>query len=295
MKKIALLLLATMLISIFTPSLTSLRFEKKYTYDHEVISIAPQFQDLYARESSLSSLASQKIGKIASGKVNFQKPKNMFTLRLEKTDTTILPEVFLTIHNEKVRAEIDMDGDERILKDSYYYTKPIFTEDTSTLAYSISVSRGESMPRKIELIGLDTSDATESLVIAPESDQINADDALITRKEWGADETLRYADHPTWQAYFTKQAADTTPKSDATIAYEKKIADIKNLLTSTFPDKEVPIETITKENGHTLVWPIEKTRTIDRIVVHHSAEENRTEKDDLTLLRGIYYYHSMVR
>lgn len=34
---------------------------------------------------------------------------------------------------------------------------------------------------------------------------------------------------------------------------------------------------------------------MERIVIHHTAENNQTDRDDLTLIRGIYYYHTIVR
>ena len=295
MKKLSIFLALVLLSSIISPFITSLRFEKKYTYSSESVTSTLHFQDAFAKESSLSPLAAKKIGKIAKGAMSLSQPKDMFTLKIEKTSPNdAVPEVTLTVGNEKISAEIDQDGDERMLSDQFFYTKPIFTEKAALVAYNVLV-RSDTLPRKIELVGLDTSDATESLAI-DDAAITNAEDAtIISRKDWGADETLRYADHPTWQAYFKKQAADTTPKSDATIAYEKKVADINAYLKTNFPDKEVPITTVSEENGHKLIWPIEKTRIEDKIVIHHSAEDNKTDKDDLALLRGVYYYHTMVR
>jgi hypothetical protein len=73
------------------------------------------------------------------------------------------------------------------------------------------------------------------------------------------------------------------------------VADIRSYLAMNFTDQDTPVESITEENGHKLVWPIEKTKKVEKIVIHHSAEDNKTDKDDLALVRGIYYYHSMVR
>jgi hypothetical protein len=99
------------------------------------------------------------------------------------------------------------------------------------------------------MVGLNTDDYTQSLVIS-DGEKVSADDTpiVISRKDWGADETFRYKDNPTWVAYYAKQAANTTPDSAATIAYNKKIADINTYLKTNFPDKEVPIETVAEEN-----------------------------------------------
>ncbi len=47
------------------------------------------------------------------------------------------------------------------------------------------------------------------------------------------------------------------------------------------------------ENGHILVWPIEKVKQISRIVLHHTAESMDTTKSDEDMLRGIYAYHTL--
>lgn len=73
------------------------------------------------------------------------------------------------------------------------------------------------------------------------------------------------------------------------------MANIRSYLASKFPDQDQPIETIRNEGGHGLVWPIEKTKQVERIILHHTAENNQANKDDLALIRGIYYYHTIVR
>ncbi len=49
------------------------------------------------------------------------------------------------------------------------------------------------------------------------------------------------------------------------------------------------------ENGHELVWPLEKTRKVEKIVLHHTAENNLKDLDDASLLRSTYRYHAVTR
>lgn len=91
------------------------------------------------------------------------------------------------------------------------------------------------------------------------------------------------------------EAEKDLPKSEATLKYEEKVRSINMYLKTNFPEQNTVVETITEENSHPLVWPIEKTKKVERIIVHHTAENNPNGKDDLTLIRGIYYYHAVVR
>ncbi|MDQ1344290.1 MAG: hypothetical protein QG650_1010 [Patescibacteria group bacterium] len=73
------------------------------------------------------------------------------------------------------------------------------------------------------------------------------------------------------------------------------MARIEAHIASAFPDQYSPVETISQENGHELVWPIEKTRKVEKVVIHHTAENNLKDLDDASLLRSTYRYHSVTR
>jgi len=84
-------------------------------------------------------------------------------------------------------------------------------------------------------------------------------------------------------------------KSDAALAYEKRVRDTRAYLAENFSEQDSVVQTIKEENGRPLVWPIEKTKNVEKIIIHHTADDNRKDKDDLSLIRGIYYYHTVVR
>lgn len=149
-------------------------------------------------------------------------------------------------------------------------------------------------------MGIDTD--AESLHVAFRSDTMEASALgdtspnIVKRADWGADESLRYEDSPTWKPILAKlEANKDKPKSDATLANEAKNLAIATYLAMTFPDQDRAIERVTSENEHPLVWPVEKTKQVERIVIHHTAENSQTNADDLTMIRGIYYYHTVVR
>jgi hypothetical protein len=189
-----------------------------------------------------------------------------------------------------------MDRDDR--KEDFYYTEPIFINPTANISYTIEVKSGIDIPA-ISIIGLDTNASNLQLtyiVPATKASQNNFQSNIIKRAEWGADETLRYKDSQRWKTVLAKIEDDKDkPKSDATIKYEARVQDIRSHLAINFPEQDKTIETIKTEDGHPLVWPIEKTKQVERIVIHHTAENNKSDKDDFALIRGIYYYHAIVR
>jgi hypothetical protein len=187
MKKIAIFLSLSIFLSAITPLLGNIRFEKHYSYSNENIIETLQFSDKYAQESSLSALAAKKVGKVASGNVIFSNAKNMITLKIKRgDDTNQNPRVDFTVGNQKITAEIDNDGDERMALDDFIYTKPIFVDTTERLHYSIAYDAGQSLPKNIEIIGLNTSDYSEALALSDGSEQANAEtnSNIISRKDW---------------------------------------------------------------------------------------------------------------
>lgn len=300
MKKLAIFTLISLLLPIFSPIGESFHIAKKYTYHSE-----DRIQDLYFKEiseptASRGGLKSVALWKQATGTVDFASTENMFTVKIPKTfaikagDNPI--RVSILADGKISPLSIDQDGDGR--DEAFYYTEPLFLEETDRISYTIETRSYIRIPT-ISIIGLDTTDHNLRLAFgapAAEAAAGSANPDIIKRADWGADESFRYKDSPTWKPIFEKLEADKDkPKSDATLAYEAKNRAIATHLAANFPEQDRAIETVTNENSHPLVWPIEKTKQVERIVIHHTAENNQTNKDDLGLIRGIYYYHTVVR
>lgn len=119
---------------------------------------------------------------------------------------------------------------------------------------------------------------------------------IISRSEWWADESLRYADSPVWKvAYDAHLQYLSRPKTqselDAIRLDATRLAFLQNLLPR---DTEVVTRKRT-ENWHPLIWPIETVRQVSRIIIHHSDTEMDTTKTDKELIQGIYRYHTLTR
>lgn len=299
MKKLSFLILTIFISSLLSPVLESFHVVKKYTYHGDAKTTELKFTPI--NEPSASTNASTKnitLWKRATGNLSFGAGEDMFTLRIPKTfdigPLTNPIRATLHVNGKDIPLSIDLDGDER--EEDYYYTDPIFVEKTSQVSYTIETEKNVVLP-SVSLVGLDTDEHSFGLAFG--SDEASADSSspsIIKRADWGADETLRYKDNPLWQDVYAKAEANKDkPKSDATLKYEQKVSNIRTYLATNFPDQDRAIETVSTDNGHALVWPIEKTKQVDHITIHHTAENNQTNKDDLALIRGIYYYHTIVR
>lgn len=125
---------------------------------------------------------------------------------------------------------------------------------------------------------------------------------IISRAEWWADESIRYVDSPEWQAIFKKRQDDA--ENTKNIVYTQEQLDAQNIakeksreknklmtdiLNSYSFQREVSSK-ITTENGRKLYWPIEKSKKILWIVIHHTSTEYATS---LEWIRSIYRYHTL--
>ena len=98
---------------------------------------------------------------------------------------------------------------------------------------------------------------------------------IISRQEWGANESYRYLDSPEWQKIVTKW--DNTPKKELTPDEQEeanisaeKTKKANDFLIKNFPSLFSVSKVINTENGHKLAWPIAITSKKYAIVVHHT-------------------------
>lgn len=125
---------------------------------------------------------------------------------------------------------------------------------------------------------------------------IFANGSVISRAAWGADETLRYKSHPRQIAAANARklaASKIKTPSVASLAAAKKVTDINNFINSHL-DGFKTVERITHENGHELVWPIQRMNKVNKIIIHHTADKI-DGRSDTELLRAIYSYHAVTR
>ena len=88
-----------------------------------------------------------------------------------------------------------------------------------------------------------------------------------------------------------RQAPKTQSQLDAINIGLNRRQELERL----FPNTEKFVSVLRYENGHRLVWPIQKTRQVNRIVIHHTAESLDKQASDEVYLRDIYKYHAITR
>lgn len=108
---------------------------------------------------------------------------------------------------------------------------------------------------------------------------------IISREEWGADETLRY----------NYDASNTVDQpTEETNLSAKETACQKNI--DNFKDEYTYDRVVYTENGNALKWPRQYSKKIQKIVVHHTAEsEKSAEIPGDSKIRAIYHYHAITR
>lgn len=218
--------------------------------------------------------------------VTVENPKNIWYLgfeNIQENDQEICIE--WNLDQEKKTECIDHDA----WNDNQKFTFPVLSHPIKTISFRII---GGVNLQNVVVHSLDTRASGRE--IAFRFPGTNAEDGIISRKEWWADETIRYADSPKWK---DKYAASLEylgrPKTQAELNSIKILNDRSKFLRDNWGNNTVTTSLTRTENGHILVWPIEKVKQISRIVLHHTAESMDTTKSDEDMLRGIYAYHTL--
>ncbi len=100
-----------------------------------------------------------------------------------------------------------------------------------------------------------------------------ANTAVISRAGWGADETLRYADSPR-QKENVRKSLDylSRPKTESELGAIQIQDEVDAFLDRRLGEMNETVSLIRYEDGHELVWPIEKVKKVNRVIIHHTAE-----------------------
>lgn len=107
---------------------------------------------------------------------------------------------------------------------------------------------------------------------------------------------MRYVDSVHWQEKYPEylkyvQRPKTQDELDAIYLDRARVDFLKKY----FPDTATTMSLTRYENGHLLVWPIQKVKKVSRIVLHHTAESMASNASDEEVLRTIYRYHTLSR
>lgn len=301
MRKIkASLLLLTLAAAPVSTVAPALSVRDAYDYRETVSGIVPENRPTYAVSASASPVENRVSGYETEGSIETGDAVASLVLAVprgyEVENEEDLRVVFRAGDRTEVRFADVEDGGSEINLDGRTFTSPAVFPKSGTVSYRI-VSKSP-LPKGTEILSVDVSSKSLRFEIAATKSVRAAAGGLsvVSRADWGADESMRYRDSSVWKAYFEKLAKEGEGEITAeTKAYREKMARIEAHIANAFPGQYEPVETIAQENGHELVWPIEKTRRVEKVVLHHTAENNLKDLDDASLLRSTYRYHAVTR
>ena len=121
----------------------------------------------------------------------------------------------------------------------------------------------------------------------------NEDMNIIPRAWWGADESLRYGDNPIIQKYYEAnlQYFQSSKTPSQILQIQTEANRIKYIQEKNWPAWEV-VERRYYEDGHPLFLPLEKTKQVSRIILHHEWVVLGTDSDE-EIIRKIYKIHTL--
>ncbi|EKE28058.1 MAG: Csp protein [uncultured bacterium (gcode 4)] len=297
-KKVKVLVLSfAMILNLISPFGDFIKWQKKYTYDQEIKAIEWNVEPIYSQVTSAYNLPKKITWYKKTWIIKFKWAKDMMVFSFDKK-TVWNDEISISVNQDWVKksVSIDEDWDERILKEDKIYSTPIFTASTHALEYEIQSQNKWALTADSTVTWINTRDYSEKISFWIENATADNNE-IISRADWWADETLRYKDYPKWVAIY-KQAElnDSKPKTEYQIKQDKRISDIRSYLSLNFPLEDNAVSTIRNDNGHALVWPIEKTKRVEKIFIHHTAEAMEwSQRDDAEIMRWIYAYHTITR
>ncbi|MBI5754604.1 N-acetylmuramoyl-L-alanine amidase [Candidatus Peregrinibacteria bacterium] len=110
---------------------------------------------------------------------------------------------------------------------------------------------------------------------------------IISRAEWGADESLRILDETPEESTGNNGLSNGETTADKTAMEQEFYENFASELT---------LDTIieTDAQGKKLKWPIEIAKNIKKFIIHHTATTTNLDNPKAAI-RSIYYYHAIKR
>ena len=277
------LLLFIVLIGVFFPFFSSFSLEDTYDYSEytEKINISPV------------NIWSQVFEK----KLSFLTPRTTFSLWFPwySADSSGDVRVEWIIDGKIYMRTLDIEEGDDISDPT---TFPLVTDARSDIYVRISSS--SHLPSDM-ILTTSRHDALGShIVFRPQISPVSAADGsmhIISRKEWWADESLRYVSSASQEVRMSLWIArGKSPLIIEQTAIEQAQIEQDNREISQIRSSDIDASasySLTRYDGdNKLIWPITKTKKVNKIMIHHTAESLDQDADDATLMRAIYAYHA---
>lgn len=154
----------------------------------------------------------------------------------------------------------------------------VMTETADAFQYRAHLStQNTALTPKLSDISFDyVSGGKESMAAQVAKLVFDADTDVTSRKEWGADESLRLA-----KTYNVDDSSDFESELDTDE-------------TTVDPDMKIVKRVDEDAKGNPLLWPLEYPNEVKKIIIHHTATTGKIT-DEESSIRAIYYYHAVTR
>ena len=286
------------LLSIFFIALSVLlqviHIEKEYTSDLNYTKIGTSWNYVWRQSASIGTFIDGRY--VLTGKVTLEKTENVFYFAIHRDIIFNDPDDFIVeweLDGKKYKQMLDLEDQDMRWYEPATFTFPFLAGERKEISFTITTKKPIDS-EDIRLVS-DNTDAYIPKLRFSWSDMIhpvsatNTDISIISRKDWWANEQLRYSGKVSSEIFPVKRIQKTESEMRRIIMESQADAYLENAS----PLSKKAITVIRQENGNKLTWPIEKTKRVDSIVVHHTAENLLEDYDDATLIRAIYKYHAI--
>lgn len=221
---------------------------------------------------------------------------NTFVLAVAQDDADTIEQVIWRIDGMMYMRELDHEWQDDT---GYMYTFPLVTDGRHEVEVALLGWSSQSID--VRIITTDTQSSSMNISFHTPFTQASDVVRVISRREWWADEWLRYRSNTSvekqlgeWESRGKIPRIVNLSQSDVdAMAKDSKIGEI---LQSLHPESFSVVKRIRYENGKKLIWPLTYSSAVDRIIVHHTAESaSQATLDDKVVLRSIYLYHTQTR
>ncbi len=187
---------------------------------------------------------------------------------------------------------------------------PVLLTPATQLQIKTAVRKGTVKNMQVNLLDPGEQDAS----LLP---QASADETVLTRAQWGADESLRLRETrdriradaakkatPKPAETKTPTPAPVAPTTDTQQSDSSEYGPNCSILQSKYPDEFKVGQVISSDTaGKAFTWPIAYTLKLRKIVVHHTDMEIKDydqsgtidKADYAAAVRSIYYFHAISR
>lgn len=171
---------------------------------------------------------------------------------------------------QSIEADEDAPSQDKSTENKGY----VITETSNAFQYRAQLStENTGITPKLSDISFDYVEGGRSSVLSSlEKLVFDKDQSIISRKEWGANESLRLSD---------SENVDFESELDT----EEEVE---------YPDMKIIKRVDTDDEGNPLLWPEEYPASVEKIIIHHTATTENLD-DPEAAIRAIYYYHAVTR